>query len=159
MTLRVSHRFLRILAALTYYGGAVGLSANALGYLGRGADAYPGWEWIAGAAGVTLGLLRGRTMFTRACRKNLRRIYSLADPRPWQFFRPAFFAALLLMIAAGVTLSGVAEASPRASLVVGALELTIGVGLLTASRLFWTWSPETEPDPESVRSGIASAET
>ena len=138
--LNVSHRFLRVMAALTYYGGAVGLTANAVGYLSRGAEAHPGWQWVAGAAGVTLGLLRGRTLFTRVCRKNLRRIYALEDPRPWQFFRPAFWGALVLMIAAGAALSAVAEASPAASLVVGALELTIAVGLATASRLFWTYS-------------------
>ena len=145
--IQVSHRFLRLLAALTYYIGGVGLTLNSVRYLQQGAEGYPGtpWPWLAAAVGVALGLIRGRTLFTRACRKNLRRIYDLDTPRPWQFFRPAFFAALVLMIAAGRMLSGVAAASPRAALVVAALELTIAVGLLTGSRVFWTWRPEQPP--------------
>lgn len=122
---------------------------NSAFYLRRGAEGYPGtaWPWVAAAVGITLGLVRGRTLFTRACRRNLRRIHDLEAPRPWQFFRPRFFAALVLMIAAGRTLSGVASASPRAALVVAALELTIAVGLLTGSRVFWTWQPDERDRP------------
>lgn len=140
----VSHRFLRVMAALSYYIGGVGLTANSLRYLQRGAEGYPGtsWPWLAVVVGVALGLVRGRTLFTRACRRNLGRIYALDTPRPWQFFRPEFFMALVLMIAAGRTLSSVAISSPGAALVVAALELTIAVGLLTGSRVFWVWKPE-----------------
>lgn len=144
------------MAALTYYVGGVGLTANSFGYLQRGAEGYPGtgWVWVAAVVGVALGLIRGRTLFTRACRRNLRRIYALDDPRPWQFFRPAFFGALVLMIVAGRTLSGVATSSPGAALLIAALELTIAVGLLTGSRVFWRWKPEEQ---RAQRAELSSA--
>ena len=136
--LRVSHGFLRAMAAAFYYVGGIGLSFNAWRYLRAGAEGYGvGWAAAAGVVGVVLGLVRGRTLFTRACRRNLRRIYAIEEPRPWQFFRPAFFGALVLMIIVGRTLGGVATGSPRAALVVAALELTIAIGLLTGSREFW----------------------
>lgn len=92
---------------------------------------------LAGLAGVLVGLLRGRTMFLDACRRNLRRIAGLDDPRIWQFFRPGFFAALALMIAAGAGLAWLAGTGYWGEVVVGGLELVIATALLTSSVAFW----------------------
>ena len=136
--MRVPHGFLKVLAALTWYVGAGVLLYKGSGYLlsafGSGAALPP---VAAGVLGVTAGLARGRTMFLRACRKNLARIEALDEPRAWQFFRPVFFVALLGMFALGAALSGLAGTGYWGSVVVGGLELVIGTALLTSSIAFW----------------------
>ncbi|MCJ7734584.1 MAG: hypothetical protein MUP11_08545, partial [Anaerolineales bacterium] len=63
------------------------------------------WPWIFIAIGIVLGILQALLIFTRSCRKNIRRIDQLEDPRLWQFFRPGFFFALVVMISSGVMLN------------------------------------------------------
>ena len=75
-------------------------------------------------------------MFLRACRRNVARIDALEDPRVWQFFRPGFFAALLVMIAGAAALKWLAGTGYWGSVVVGGLELMIGTALLTSSVAF-----------------------
>lgn len=136
--MRVSRSTLKLLAALTWYIGGGVLLYNGTGYLihavATGAIVPP---ILAGLAGVTLGLLRGRTMFLNACRRNLRRIERLDDPRVWQFFRAGFFVALAVMIAAGAVLAWVAGTGYWGEVVVGGLELVIATALLTSSIAFW----------------------
>lgn len=138
-------------AAATWYVGGGVLLYNGAGYLvnaaGTGAAVPP---ILAGLAGVVVGLLRGRTMFLHACRRNLRRIEGLDDPRVWQFFRPGFFAALALMIAAGALLAWLAGTGYWAQVVVGGLELVVATALVTSSVAFWRKS-------DAARSGAAQS--
>lgn len=136
--MRVPHGFLKTLAAATWYVGAGVLLFKGSGYLLMAFESGATLPSIvSGVAGVIVGLVRGRTMFTRACRRNLQRIDALEDPRIWQFFRPGFFAALVLMCAGGVALSWLARSGYWGSVVVGGLELVIGTALLTSSVVFW----------------------
>ncbi|MFP4624844.1 MAG: hypothetical protein ACLFRX_11740 [Gemmatimonadota bacterium] len=136
--MRVPHYSLKALAAATWYVGGAVLVYQGSGYLVEAAGA--GAAWPAGAAaagGVTVGIVRGRSMFREACLRNLRRIDALEYPRVWQFFHPGFFLALVLMVAGGIVLSRLAGVAPWAAVVIGGLELVIATGLLTSSITFW----------------------
>ncbi len=158
--MRVSRGTLKALAALTWYIGAGVLlykgSGYVLGALREGAALPP---VTAGVVGVVAGLARGRTMFLRACRGNLARIDALEEPRVWQFFRPGFFAALLVMIAGGAVLAWLAGTGYWGSVVVGGLELVIGTALLTSSVGFWRRGEDasSEATPEATASQRAAA--
>ncbi|NIP82124.1 MAG: hypothetical protein GWM90_24050 [Gemmatimonadetes bacterium] len=136
--MRVPRTTLKILAAATWYTGGGVLLYKGAGYLLGAASSGPTWPaLLAGVLGSGAGVLRGRTMFLKACRRNLRRIDGLARPRAWQFFRPAFFAALAVMVAAGAALAWIAGTGYWGAVVVGGLELVIALGLLTSSVAFW----------------------
>lgn len=155
--MRVSHPVLRALAALTWYAGGGILLYKGAGYLvaaaGVGAE-FP--ALLAGGAGMTAGLFRGRTLFLQACRRNLRRIDALQDPRVWQFFRPGFFAALALMMLGGAGLSWVAATGYWGRVVVGGLELVIATALLTSSVAFWRGPGVGEGNARGARPGEAA---
>lgn len=145
--MRVSHTALKVLAAATWYIGSGVLLYKGSGYLQEAAGYGSAvWPALSGAAGVLLGVMRGRTMFLNACRRNLARIDGLKDPRAWQFFRPGFFAALAVMISGGAVLAWLAETGYPGAVVVGGLELVIGTALLTSSVAFWRESPDTGAD-------------
>lgn len=136
--MRVSRATLKILAAATWYIGGGVLLYKGAGYLVAASSVGPvAPPVLAGVAGVAAGLLRGRTMFLQACRRNLQRIAGLDDPRVWQFFRPGFFAALAVMIAAGAVLAWLAGTGYWGQVIVGGLELIIATALLTSSIAFW----------------------
>lgn len=137
--MRVRPITLKLFAASFWYVGGGVLAYRGASYLLGAMDVGTAWPpVIAGLAGVVVGLLRGRTLFLRANHRNLRRIEGLADPRAWQFFRPAFFAALVVMVAAGAFLAWLGRQGYWGGVVVGGLELTIATALLTSSVVFWT---------------------
>lgn len=147
--MRVSRSTLKALAAITWYTGGLVLLFKGSGYLleAAGGELRPG-PIVAAAVGVTTGVLRGRSMFSKACRRNLRRIDALEDPRVWQFFRPGFFAALALMILGGAALAWVSGTGYWGLVVVGGLELVIATALLTSSVAFWrSPAPARSQDP------------
>lgn len=145
--MRTSRTALKVLAAATWYIGSGVLLYKGSGYLLEAAGAGSTvWPAVSGATGVLAGLMRGRTMFLKACRRNLARIDALDDPRVWQFFRPGFFAALAVMIAGGAVLAWLAETGYVGAVVVGGLELIIGTALLTSSVAFWREGPATRAD-------------
>lgn len=137
--MRVSHRTLNILAAITWYGGAASLLRKGITLLVKEYDRDPGNAglWLALGTGLLLGVLKARYVFSANCRRNLARIAALPDPRLWQFFRPGFFVALAAMITTGALMSRLAREEPRAVLYVAALDLTIGLALLGSSLIFW----------------------
>ncbi len=134
-----SHRFLKFLAALVWYGGAVALllKAGSLFREAHGLEQGSIWLWLAISAGFTGGLAKAATLFTWSCRKNLARIDSLESPKLWKFFRPRFFVLLALMITAGSLLSKMAHGHYSSLLAVGALDLSIATALLGSSHQFW----------------------
>ncbi|MBM4129785.1 hypothetical protein FJ250_01985 [bacterium] len=137
--MRVSRRTLNILAAVTWYGGAVSLLRKGITLLVKEHSSDPGHAgvWLALGTGLLLGGLKARYIFSASCRRNLARIAALPEPRLWQFFRPGFFVALAAMITTGALMSRLAREEPRAVLYVAALDLTIGLALLGSSLVFW----------------------
>jgi hypothetical protein len=94
--------------------------------------------WVFLGAGSLLGLFQAVTIFSRSCRKNIRRIDQLQDPRLWQFFRPGFFGALTGMISAGVLLDHWSHGHYFFSLFVAGLDIALTISLLGSSYVFWT---------------------
>ncbi len=139
----VSHVVLKVLAGLVWYVGGVVLVWKGGTLLAEAealySDSYH--PWLAAAGGVLLGGVKGKYLFTRNCRKNLRRIEALRRPRVWQFFAPRFFFMLALMISLGATLSRLAHGNYLLLNGVGMLDLSIGVALLGSSYVFWQREP------------------
>ena len=95
------------------------------------------WLWFAAVAGPFIGGIKAMFLFSKSCRNNLARIDVLDQPRIWQFFRPWFFVALIVMILAGATLSRLAHNNYVFLISVGILDLSIAVALLGSSYVFW----------------------
>lgn len=135
----VSTRTLNTLAAFVWYVGGITLLIRGSTLIGSAHSIHPHqyWPWVAAVGGPVIGSLRAISVFSRSCRKNLARIAALDQPRVWQFFRPHFFAALIVMIGAGVTLSHVAQHHYPLLIIVATLELSIACGLLVSSYVFW----------------------
>ncbi len=100
------------------------------------------WLWFAVAGGLFFGSLKVKYVFDRACRKNLARIAALPDPKLWQFFRPAFFFFLALMITAGAAMSRSAQGSFPYLIGVATLDFSLAVALLGSSRNFLSRSDD-----------------
>jgi len=135
----VSARSLKILAALIWYIGGIMLILKARSLLVEADTFKPEqvWTWLAVVAGLFLGGLQAKFLFSRSCKKNMDRIDALDRPRLWQFFRPGFFAVLTLMILVGATLSRLAHNNYPFLIGVAALDLNIGIALLGSSYVFW----------------------
>ena len=167
----VSARTLVILAALIWVigglvllgkGGSLLLEAEALqpGETQSYGMPFP-WPWLALVAALLLGSLKARYLFAKSCRKNLVRIAALDRPRLWQFFRPGFFLLLAVMIAAGATLSRLAQGSYPFLIAAATLDLSIAVALLGSSSVFLRnkrfakqpvgTPPATESGPETSK--------
>ena len=135
----VSTRSLKILAALVWYIGSTFLLLKASRLLIEAEALKPeeGWHWLAVVAGLFLGGLKAKFLFSRSCQRNLDRIDALNRPRVWQFFRPWFFVFLTMMILAGVTLSRLASNNYPFLISVAILDIGIGIALLGSSYVFW----------------------
>ena len=135
----VSHRSLRLLAALFWYGGSIALCFKAGRLLVEAEVLKPeeGWLWIAVIGGLIVGVLKGELLFNRSCQKNLARINALAHPQMWHLFRPNFYIFMAIMILLGATLSRLAHNSHPFLIVVAFIDLSIAVALLWSSRHFW----------------------
>jgi len=135
----MSARGLNFLAALVWYAGAFALLAKGSSLLVEAEALTPrqAWPWLAAAVSLAAGGLKAHLLFSKSCKKNLDRIAALDQPRLWQFFRPGFFAALMVMIAAGASLSRLAHGNYAFLIAVAALDLAIGTALLTSSQVFW----------------------
>jgi hypothetical protein len=135
----VSHRSLRLFAALVWYGGCFVLSFKASRLLVEAKALQPegDWLWAAVISGLIVGALKGELLFSRSCQKNLARISALDSPQMWQFFRPGFFLFMSAMILSGATLSMLAHDSYPFLIVVAFIDLSIAVALFWSSHHFW----------------------
>ncbi|MEA1978585.1 MAG: hypothetical protein U9N80_11880 [Chloroflexota bacterium] len=138
--LTVSARTLNILAALVWYIGGIRLLQKGIDLLieANAMESELAWPWVAGFVGLALGGLKARYLFTNSIKKNLIRIEGLSQPKIWQFFSPGFFAALTIMILAGVTLSRMAHNNYPLLIVVAILDIGIAIALLGSSYVYWT---------------------
>lgn len=143
----VSIRTLNILAALFWYGGGLALLWKGGSLIADAAVLDPGgvWPWMAGICGLCLGALKAKWLFAGSCRRNLRRIAALEKPRLWQFFRPGFFAVLLVMILISAALSRLIHGHYAALLSVVFLDWSIAAALLGSSAVFWKENALVEP--------------
>jgi hypothetical protein len=137
--LTVSTRTLNILAALVWYIGGIVLLLKGNTLLGEADLLKPEqhWPWLAAVAGLFIGGLKAKFLFSKSCHKNLVRIAALNRPKIWQFFRPGFFAFLAVMILVGATLSRLAHDNYPFLIGVAILDLSIATALLGSSYVFW----------------------
>jgi hypothetical protein len=138
--MRTTKKTLVYLAAVVWYIGGIMLFKGGYELFHQAYALRPGqnWPWIFLAVGIALGILQASTIFTRSCRKNLKRINQLEDPRLWQFFRPGFFLALAVMITSGILLDHFAQGNYYFMLTVGAVDFALTISLLGSSVIFWT---------------------
>lgn len=134
-----SARTLKNLAASVWYGGAISLMVKGGCLLAEAFVMQPhnAWPWGVLAVGFVFGGIKARYLFSGVCAKNLLRIESLARPKIWQFFRGRFFFFVLLMIVLGISLSQLAHHRYVLLLCVAAVDLSIGVALMSSGYLFW----------------------
>ena len=111
--MRVSQRTLTVLAAFVWYAGGIALllKGSALIKNAYAIDAQSLWAPAALLLGVIAGLLKGKFLFSKSCKKNIQRIRSLANPH-------------------------VAAGNYTYLCLVGALDLSISFALLTSSIVF-----------------------
>lgn len=137
--MHVSRNTLVILAACVWYAGGFFLALKAGRLISAAIDLNPGilWPAISIMTGVSLGLVKARYLFIRACVKNINRIFALESPKVWEFYRLPFFFFLMLMIILGSYLSTSAHGNYSYLLSVAILDISIGVALLASSTAFW----------------------
>lgn len=128
------------LAATIWYSGSVFLLLKAADLIMAAGALRPAeyCHLIVPCFGLPFGLLKGYTLFSTVCQKNLLRIRRLARPHWWQCYSARFFLTLVLMIAAGAGLSRLATGNYWLLCGVAALDIGIATALLTGGRMFWT---------------------
>lgn len=135
----VSHLTLIITAAFVWYSGGIALLLKG-GALVKNAyliDSQSVWTFTAPLLGVTAGLLKGRFIFSKTCKKNIKRIKTLVKPRVWQCFRPGMLLFLAIIIPTGAWMSRTAAGNYTLLCLVGTLDLSISFALLSSSIVFW----------------------
>jgi len=135
----VSHKTLKLLAALIWYIGPVILFNKGSELANDAHNLEPeGWgrlfSWIAG---ISIGLIKTRYIFLKSCRKNLARIDGLVSPKLGQFYRVQFFIALASMVVLGAFLSRASQGNHTFLVAVATLDISIGTALLVSSKVFW----------------------
>ena len=137
--MKVTQRTLIIIAALVWYSGGIALifKGGALIKSAHLMDPQSIWAYTSGIAGVILGLIKGKFLFSKACSKNVKRIRTLTDPRLWQCFRPGMLLFLAIIIPTGAWMSRAAAGNYTLLCIVGALDLSISLALLSSSIVFF----------------------
>lgn len=135
----VSKLTLIALAAFTWYGGGIALFLKAWSLIKEAYTLNPVsfWIYLAPVLGIAIGLIKTLLIFNHACKKNIKRIHSLAHPKAWQFFRPGMFIFLAIIIPTGAMMSRMAAGKFGWLCTVAVLDLSIGTALLTSSLQFW----------------------
>ena len=136
--MKVSPLTLIILAAFVWCSGGIALllKGSALIKSAYAIDSQSLWTVAAPLLGVIAGLLKGKFLFSKSCKKNIQRIRSLVNPHVWQCFRPGMLIFLAIIIPAGAWMSRAAAGNYTYLCLVGALDLSISFALLTSSIVF-----------------------
>lgn len=134
-----SPTILKLLAALVWYCGVVVLviKSSKLFFASKVSGANPALVAAAVSTAIIVGWVKGWTMFSRICLRNLQRIDSLKQPKIHQFYRPRFFFFLALMITLGATLGRMAQGNTYFLLGLATLELSVGTALFVSSFTFF----------------------
>lgn len=133
------HRTLNLLAATVWYVGSISLLLKSVDLICAAQQLRPTeyCHWLIPSFGLPIGVLKGYTLFSRACDRNLTRITLLTNPKLWQCYRPRFLFLLALMIATGAMLSRLAQNNYWLLCFVAALDISLSTALLTGGRMFW----------------------
>ena len=136
--MKVTKLTLIVLAALVWYSVGIALlfKGSALIKNAYVIDAQSLWIMTAPLLGIIAGLLKGKFLFSKSCRKNIQRIQSLTSPRLWQCFRPGMVLFLAIIIPTGAWMSRAAAGNFTYLCLVGALDLSISFALLTSGMVF-----------------------
>ena len=135
----VSHLTLIIMAAFVWYSGGIALLLKS-GALVKGAyliDSQSIWTFLSPLLGAIAGLIKGKFIFSKSCKKNIKRIRTLSNPRVWQCFRPGMLLFLAIIIPTGAFMSRSAAGNYTFLCFVAALDLSIAFALLSSSTFFW----------------------
>jgi len=127
------------MAAFVWYSGGIALLFKG-GALIKGAyliDSQSFWTFAAPLLGILAGLLKGRFLFSKSCKKNIKRIRALTNPQVWQCFRPGMLIFLAIIIPTGTWMSKSAAGNYTFLCFVGALDLSISFALLSSSIIFF----------------------
>jgi len=125
--MKVSHLTLIIIAAFVWYSGGIALllKGSALIKSAYAIDSQTIWTFAAPLLGVIAGLLKGKFLFSKSCKKNIKRIRALGNPRVWQCFRPGMLIFLAIIIPTGAWMSRAADGHYTFLCLVGAIDLSI----------------------------------
>ena len=136
--MKVSHLTLIVLAAFVWYAGGIALllKGSALIKSAYVIDDQSLWILAAPLLGIIAGLLKGKFLSSKSCRKNIQRIRSLDNPQVWQCFRPGMLLFLAIIIPTGAWMSRAAAGNFTYLCLVGALDLSISFALLTSGMVF-----------------------
>ncbi len=135
----VSQSVLIIISVIVWYSGGIVLLIKG-GSLIKDAyllDSHSIWTFAAPILGIVVGLLKGKFIFSKNCKKNIQRIKALEQPRIWQFFRPGMLVFLAIIIPTGAWMSRLAAGNYTFLCLVGGLDFSIALALLTSSLVFW----------------------
>jgi hypothetical protein len=137
--MKVSHQALIIIAAIVWYGGGISLLFKGGALINNAYALSPQsmWTYLAPILGIMIGLLKGRFLFSRSCKNNIKRIKTISNPRVWQCFRPGFLIFLAIVIPTGAWMSRAAAGNFTLLCLVGALDVSIACALLSSSIVFW----------------------
>ena len=135
----VSKLTLIALAAFTWYGGGIALFLKAGALIKEAYTLNPVsvWIYLVPLLGIGIGLIKTLLIFNHACKKNIKRINALINPKFWQFFRPGMFIFLAIIIPTGAMMSRMAAGKFGWVCTVAILDLSIGTALLASSVQFW----------------------
>jgi hypothetical protein len=136
--MKASHLTLIALAAFVWYSGGIALllKGSALVKSAYAIDSQSLWIFAAPLLGVIAGIIKGKFLFSKSCKKNIQRIRSLDNPQVWQCFRPGMLIFLAIIIPTGAWMSRVAAGNFTYLCIVAALDLSISFALLTSSIVF-----------------------
>jgi hypothetical protein len=137
--MNVSQRTLIIIAAIIWYTGGFVLLVKGSALIKNAylMNAQSIWTYMAPMVGIIIGLLKGRLLFSQSCKKNIKRINALTDPRIWQCYRPGMLMFLAVVIPIGAWMSRAAAGNYMFLWLVGALDLSLACALLSSSIVFW----------------------
>ena len=138
--MKTTKKTLVYLAAAVWYIGGIMLFRSGLELVIQAHELKEGtlWPAIFITSGIVGGIIQVIFIFRHSCRKNMRRINLLNDPRLWQFYRPGFFMALAIMITSGILLNHFAQGYYYYMLAVAAVDFALTTSLLGSSYVFWT---------------------
>jgi uncharacterized membrane protein len=128
-----------IIAAIIWYTGGLVLIVKGSVLIKNAylIDAQSIWTYLAPSLGIIIGMLKGRFLFSQSCKKNIRRINALVDPRLWQCYRPGMLIFLAVVIPTGAWMSRAASGNFASLCLVGALDISLACALLSSSMVFW----------------------
>ncbi|MFT7541599.1 MAG: ferrochelatase [Gammaproteobacteria bacterium] len=148
--MQVKAKSLKYLAGCVWLAVGIGLLIAGLRFVfglnEEGSERTPGGIALALSIGGAIGFLKGRYVLSRTAQRNLKRIKKLRDPRVWHVFTRTMAILILLMIALGRGLRGLAaDGYLGGYLGIGGLYVGIGMALAVASLTYFLPGPQPLP--------------